>query len=128
MNIPTQLIPFINIITSTYFYIYAIVVFIVFYLFVSLLTWSFLKPLKYLGIPTMMAGSLFISIRFVPSIIISLIPNMSIMKYILPSMLKPILIMGISLLIIGILMFIIYILINKYDKSKKDLKTCDNLQ
>ena len=128
MNIPTQLIPFINIINNSHFYVYVIILFILFYLLISLMTWSFLKPLKYLGIPTIIAGSLFISIRFISSFIINLIPNMSIMKYILPGMLKPILIMGICLLIFGILMFVIYILINKYAKKSIDTKTCNNLQ
>lgn len=84
------------------------------YLVIGLLTWSIIKPLKYLGIPTLITGILFIIIRFIPNIVISILDvKISVIKAVLPSVLKPIFIYGISSLLIGLVMIILYNLFTK---------------
>lgn len=103
------------------FWLYVIGIFVVFYLLVSLLTWSFIKPLKYLGIPTIIVGILFIIIRFVPNALLTLVDeNINFIKGLLPSILKPVLINGLVCLIVGVLMIVGYTLINKNKKEKID--------
>lgn len=89
------------------------------YLLLCLMTWSFYKPLKYLGIPVIGTGTILLIIRFLPSIILNFFNfDAKIIKTLLPSLLKPVLIKGILCIVIGTGMIVIYGFINK--KIKKN--------
>lgn len=85
--------------------------FIIFsYFFLALLTWSFSKPMNFMGIPTLIIGVLFLLLRFGSGLIISLLGDVEILSFIeqFSIILKPALITGISCLVIGLLLIVLY--------------------
>ena len=118
---PTELINIINLLNKNLI-LYLIIFIILFYLVISLFTWSFIKPLKYLGISNIIVGILIIIIRFLLNSIINIaLPDyIKIFDIILPTIVKPLLISGIICIIIGIIMLIINYLINKYKRKLSD--------
>ena len=116
---PMELTNIINLLNQNLI-LYLIIFIILFYLLISLCTWSFIKPLKYLGISNIVVGIVIIIIRFLLNSIISLLPDyIKIFEIILPSIVKPLLLSGILCSCIGIFMLIINYLINKYRKKVK---------
>lgn len=110
---PMELINIVNLFKDNYL-LYLILFIILFYLLVSLFTWSLKKPLLYLGISNIVSGLIIIVIRILLNFIGSFLPNyISIIDIILPSILKPILVSGIVITLIGIIMLIINYLLNK---------------
>ena len=78
-----------------------------FYLIVGLLTWSFIKPLKYLGIPTIIAGIFTIILRFIlPVIARIMFSDVMIISKVLPALLGPLLETGVVVFVIGIIMLV----------------------
>lgn len=110
----------VSLLSNGMIWVYIGIFFLVTYLLISLLTCSFIKPLKYLGIPTIIVGVLLIIFRFTSTGIINMIVDeeLNIIKIILPNLLKPMLINGIICLLVGILMIVGYKLINKYKKNE----------
>lgn len=121
MTVPTELKQIVSILSGGMIWIYIGIFFLLTYLFISLLTWSFLKPLKYVGIPTALVGLLFLIIRMsLSSVLGFFVEGESIIKVILPSMLRPILINGLICLGLGVLMVVIYIIINNKRRNKNE--------
>lgn len=117
MEIPNEMTQLLSLINSDIFFVIFGIFIIITFLLISFLTFSFVKPLLYLGIPTLISGVIFIIIRFSATFIISLFGNtIKFINIVLPSILKPVLVNGILLLIIGIIMIIVYSLINKKKK------------
>lgn len=115
---PKELIDILNVFNEN-IVIYLILVFVFSYLIISLLTWSFIKPLKYLGISNIVVGIIVVMIRFLLNFIGNFVPDyIKLIEVILPSILKPLLMTGIICVIVGIILLIINYLINKY-KIKK---------
>lgn len=120
MNISNEMMNLLSFLSGRMILLYIALFVIVMYLIISLLTWSFLKPLKYLGIPTLCVGILFIFARFFSTIMIDLLNiKINIIKTLLPSMLSPVLINGILCTVLGLIMIIVYAVINKRIKSKE---------
>lgn len=118
MGIPSEIQNLLKFLDNGMVWVYIGIFFIVMYLLISLLTWSFIKPLKYLGIPTMISGMLLIVIRLLARTIINLFDlKINFINNLLPVILKPLLIYGIICTIIGILMIITYKIINKKKKE-----------
>ena len=116
---PMELTNIINLLNENLI-LYLIIFIVSFYLLISLLTWSFIKPLKYLGISNIVVGIVIIIIRLLLNSITNLIPEyIKIFEIILPTIVKPLLISGIICIIIGIIMLIINYLINKYKRKLK---------
>jgi len=105
-----------------------IVIFIVFYGLISLLTWNLLKPLKYLGIPTLVVGIIILITRFTSSFIINSLASEfgSFIKDLFPLAFSPLQNIGIIFFILGLLMIIIYAVINnnknKIDNNEKNVQ------
>lgn len=101
-------------------WIYVGIFFVLTYLFISLLTWSFIKPLKYVGIPTLIVGLLFISIRASSNVLVNIfVEGDNLINTLMPSLLKPILINGLICFLVGLGMIVGYIFINKKTKNKE---------
>lgn len=110
----------ISLVSDKTIWIYIGIFFVLMYLLISLLTWSFKKPLKYLGIPTIGVGVVFIIIRFLSVVIVGLVDDkMAFVRLLLPSMLSPMLLNGILCTVIGIAMIVVYKLLNKKDKKEE---------
>ena len=125
MEIPEEIMKLLEIINGKMILVYVAIFIVAMYLIISFFTWSFIKPLKYLGIPTLISGIVFTIIRFIPNAFINLIEaEYSFIKIILPSMLKPILINGILCILTGVVMIVLYSLINK---SKKESIIIDKI-
>lgn len=122
MVVSNEIKEIISFLSNGMIWVYIGVFFLISYLLISLLTWSFIKPLKYLGIPTILVGVLLIIVRFTSNIIITLINSdeLNMIKVILPNLLKPMLINGIICVLIGIGMVVGYSLINKRIENKDD--------
>lgn len=101
-----------------------IILFSIFYALVSLFTWNLLKPLKYLGIPTLVVGILTLFIRFASSSIINILTNEfgDIVKQIFPFVLTPLQNIGIIFFVLGLLMLIIYAIINNKKKNNVEIE------
>ena len=69
-QLPEFLIKIIGIVLGKTFILYFLLFILVSYLLLALLTWSFIKPLKYLGIPFIVVGILTLIARFVLPIIL----------------------------------------------------------
>lgn len=118
---PTELTNIINLLNEN-LTVYLIIFIVLSYLLISLLTWSFIKSLKYLGISNIIVGIVVIVIRFLLNFITNILPDyINIAEVVLPTIVKPLLLSGISLIIVGIIMLIINYLIIKYKlKNKKE--------
>ena len=115
---PMELTNIINLLNENLI-LYLIIFIVSFYLLISLCTWSFIKPLKYLGISNMVVGIVVIIIRFSLNLLIGFIPDyIKIFEIILPSIVKPLLYSGIICILVGIFMLIINYLINRYKLRK----------
>ena len=100
-------------------YIFIMCFIIINYLLISLLTWSFYKPLRYLSIPTMLTGITLIVTIFLPSLLINIL-NVNLpfnLEPIIKVLLNPLLIPGILLTIIGVVMIVLYNIINKKEEQ-----------
>lgn len=79
------------------------------YLLFALSNWSFVKPCKYIGICSIIVGVIFLMIKFSNFVVIDLvISNISIPSSLIASFFKPILIMGIVYIFIGIGLIILH--------------------
>lgn len=95
---------------------------IISYLILALLTWSFIKPLKYLGIPMIIVGIILLIIRSFSSTILKVIAFLIIIpKSIISIIFMPILIMGLIYIALGIC----FIYIDK-KHSKKNISVEEN--
>ena len=79
INLDEKVISIIKFIQSKYMYIFIMCFIIINYLLISLLTWSFYKPLRYLSIPTMLTGITLIVTIFLPSLLINILNQL--LKY-----------------------------------------------
>lgn len=101
---------------------------IIMYLLISLLTWSFIKPLKYLGIPTLLVGLLLVVIRLASSFILDFVNiDIAVVNNILPIIIKPLLTNGIMCSSIAILMLLLYSLLNKKERNTDEPFNNDDL-
>lgn len=92
-------------------------VIIISYLILALFNWSFIKPIKYIGISIIVVGSLLILVRALNSVLLGLVSTIfNLPASIMSILLRPVLIMGIVYIIIGILLIILN---NLYYKNKK---------
>lgn len=107
-----------------------IVIFIVFYAFISLFTWNLLKPLKYLGISTLVVGILSLTIRFTSSFIITSLVNEfgNFVEKIFPLILSPLQSIGIIFSILGLLMIIICALVSNKIGNKEVFVLEENIK
>ena len=119
INLDEKVISIIKFIQSKYMYIFIMCFIIINYLLISLLTWSFYKPLRYLSIPTMLTGITLIVTIFLPSLLINIL-NVNLpfnLEPIIKVLLNPLLIPGILLTIIGVVMIVLYNIINKKEEQ-----------
>ena len=119
INLDEKVISIIKFIQSKYMYIFIMCFIIINYLLISLLTWSFHKPLRYLSIPTMLTGITLIVTIFLPSLLINIL-NINLpfnLEPIIKVLLNPLLIPGILLTIIGVVMIVLYNIINKKEEQ-----------
>lgn len=119
INLDERVISIIKFIQSKYMYIFIMCFIIINYLLISLLTWSFHKPLRYLSIPTMLTGITLIVTIFLPSLLINIL-NVNLpfnLEPIIKVLLNPLLIPGILLTIIGVVMIVLYNIINKKEEQ-----------
>ena len=119
INLDEKVISIIKFIQSKYMYIFIMCFIIINYLLISLLTWSFHKPLRYLSIPTMLTGITLIVTIFLPSLLINIL-NVNLpfnLEPIIKVLLNPLLITGILLTIIGVVMIVLYNIINKKEEQ-----------
>jgi Na+/phosphate symporter len=89
-----------------------------FYFIFALCTWSFLKPLKYIGSSNISIGIMFMSVKLINPIINALNIN-KVIKDILPTIINPLFISGIICLGSGILFITIFYIINGILKKKE---------
>ena len=117
---PTELINIINLLNANLI-LYLVIFIILSYILISFFTWSFIKPLKYLGISNIVVGVIVIIIRFLLNIIDVFVPDyIKIVEIVLPTIVKPLIVSGIVAIISGILMLVVNYLINKYkEKNNK---------
>ena len=121
LEIPSEMQTLLKYIDNGMIWLYIAIFFILMYLLISLLTWSFIKPLKYLGIPTVLVGILLIIVRLSSSIILNFTNiETGLITALLPLVLKPLVIYGIVCTLFGILMIVAYIIITKNLKNKKE--------
>ena len=119
INLDEKVISIIKFIQSKYMYIFIMCFIIINYLLISLLTWSFHKPLRYLSIPTMLTVITLIVTIFLPSLLINIL-NVNLpfnLEPIIKVLLNPLLIPGILLTIIGVVMIVLYNIINKKEEQ-----------
>lgn len=117
--IPKEITKLLLLVSDNKIWISVFLFVLVSYIIVGLLTWSFIKPLKYLGIPTICVGSLFLFIRLFAGIASEILgERISAIGIILPAVLKPVLLNGIICLTLGIAMIITYVIITKTMKKK----------
>lgn len=79
---------------------------VVSYLLYALFNWSFVKPLKSIGICSIIVGILLLVVRFGNKIVLSLI-DFNIPSSVVGAILKPFLVMGIILVLVGILLIVL---------------------
>ena len=94
-----------KLLSSDLLWLYFILVILFFYLILSLITWSFIKPLKFLGIPSIIAGLMMIATYFVIGIVP--LPLSDTMLKVIDASIKPVFNIGLVCLGIGILMIIL---------------------
>lgn len=114
MEVPREILYLKSILDKCPIWVGIVLFLVIMYLLVAFFTWSFKKPLKYLGIPTIIVGFLFIIMRFATTFFTRFIPDsFGFFKNLIPTLFKPMLIDGIICFVIGILMVVGYCLINK---------------
>lgn len=97
-----------------------IVILVVSYLLYALFTWSFVKPCKFIGVSSIIAGCLLLIVRFGNSFVIdSILSDVKVPGSLLAVIFKPILIMGIIYIVVGIGLIVVQ---NIYFKNKKTVK------
>lgn len=86
-----------------------LIAFVVFsYLFLAVLNWSFIKPLKYMGVSIIIVGIVLFLLSFIfPTIIDLIIDSLKIPIDVVLYILKPITYIGIAYFVIGIIMLVI---------------------
>ncbi|HOP65541.1 MAG TPA: hypothetical protein PLX66_00735 [Bacilli bacterium] len=116
----------INIINSTWFKISLIGSFITFFFLIALFTWSLYKPFIWLGIPTIIVGVILSIVGSFKYLITAAIEELNSYKVIVENLVSPLLgklmINGLIVLGSGILMVVIYTLINNYKHEKEEPK------
>ncbi len=114
---------FIDFIRSDFFWIYVLIFFVISYLILSLLTFSFKKSLLYLGIPTSIVG-LLLSIGYIVLKIMILFMDSKVefMKDLIPKLIRPILNNGLLCLGVGVVLIVLNIILNKIFKKKEENK------
>lgn len=117
----------VKIVNSIEFKIAFGVLFVVVFLLVSLFTWSFYKPLIWLGIPTIMVGILTASIGSTRLLMNNItIEELGSYQTIIENLVSPILnnllIYGLIILAKGTIMVIIYSIIDKHKRKKETQK------
>lgn len=117
MQIPSNILNIINIVSSINLYYAFFMIFILFYFIFALCTWSFIKPLKYIGSVNVTVGIMFMSIKLISPLINSLNIN-NMIKEVLPVIIDPLFISGIVSLSSGILLLVIYAIINMIIKKR----------
>lgn len=111
---PNEIIKLIEFLDSGLLWIYFILMITIFYGICALLTWSFLKPLKLLGIPSIIAGIILVILRFG----LEKISVNSFIDNLLPSLLQPLLVIGLTCITIGIMMLVAKKLLDKKNVKK----------
>lgn len=125
----------ISILTRTEFVIGVVIFILLSYLLISLLTWSFHKPLKYFSISFIIVGITMIIFRFILPLIITTLAtdSINIPSSISSTLLNPLLKSGIISIIIGIIFMVAYKFIKKLPNNKdiseidKEVKSKDEL-
>jgi len=115
---PSTYIDIINFINSQNIYLYIIGLFVLFYIIIGLLTWNIIKPLKYIGIVHIIVGIIFMVLKLLPYSISVLYEN-KLLEMILPTVIKPIFIIGLYIFGSGLLMVILYRIIKKIKDKEK---------
>ena len=115
---------FVNFVTSEFIWALFGGITVFFYLLIALLTWSFIKPLKFLGVPTIIASFLFL---FMYSGVAMAPQGLSYVNAI-KACLQPVLTMGIICLVMGVAMMILArILDNMYKNRINEDKVYDGM-
>ena len=85
-----------------------VAVLVISYLLFALFTWNFIKPCKYIGVSSIVVGCLLLVIRFANSFVLDLVvPDISIPNSVLSTVFKPLLIMGIIYIFVGIALIVL---------------------
>lgn len=104
------LLKLIKLLSSNLLWLYFVLVILGFYLILSLITWSFKRPLKFLGIPSIITGLIMIIAYFIIKILP--LPLSDGMITILTSGIKPVFNIGLVCFLMGIIMLILLQVIN----------------
>ena len=93
----------IGVIASSYIWMIFGLVVVVFYLLIALFTWSFVKPFKFLGVPSIIAAFMFLFMYFG----VAFLPKEVSFVALFTAVLKPFLTMGVVCLVMGITMMVL---------------------
>lgn len=110
-----EILELVGLLNSDLLWIGIIAIVVVFYTILSLLTWSFKRPLMFLGVPTIIVGVLLVILRFS----ISLFPIDGNILKIVSAAINPLLTIGVICTLIGIAMTVVYKLLNKKEKLEQ---------
>lgn len=110
-----KLLGLISFFNTKFFWLYLMIILCVFYLIISLLTWSIKKPLMFLGIPSVVVGIILMIIRF----FVRLLPLSEKILAIINSAIKPLFVNGVICIVLGVIMIGVYGLLNVIHKKKK---------
>lgn len=97
-----ELIKILEFLGNSPLWLYFILMVLFFYGVIALFTWSFVKPLKLLGVPSIIGGIIIIGARF----LLGLISVNSLIDSLIPSLLQPLLTIGIVCVVMGFAMLI----------------------
>jgi len=116
-----------NILNSTWFKVGLGITFFFIFFLIALFRWSLYKPFIWLGIPTIIAGFLTLLVGSTKFLLNNItIPEMGNYQSILESLINPflnkILISGAGIILSGIIMVVIYTLIDNYKHKKEEPK------
>jgi len=116
-----------NILNSTWFKVGLGITFVFIFFLIALFRWSLYKPFIWLGIPTIIAGFLTLLVGSTKFLLNNItIPEMGNYQSILESLINPflnkILISGAGIILSGIIMVVIYTLIDNYKHKKEEPK------
>ena len=111
-----------NFLSSPTFIIVFIIFLILSYFLIKLLTGSYLKPLKYLGIPCLITGIFTISLKWVINLIKEYLTqnNLGILNTVMETFKDIFVKFGLIFIAIGLLSLIIYFILNKVLNNKKN--------
>lgn len=116
----TRIIRLLDLLFSYKFIILFILVLLAIYFLVALFTWSFLKPVKYLGIPTIACGIVSVLVPFAADFALeAMLGDAYLVSLVTSTVTSYYLKAGIVLLIVGTLMLVLYYLVNKKLKMPK---------